>query len=100
MIHDAVRPFFDHDLLNRVAATLAEAAPAVLPAMPVADTLKRADQSASWSRLSPARSSMLRRHRNFFDFGIILAAYEKAAAADRTDFTDDAWRSLIGPAIP
>ena len=43
LIHDAVRPFFDHDLLERVATALADGAVAVLPAIPVADTLKRAE---------------------------------------------------------
>ncbi|WP_283194652.1 bifunctional 2-C-methyl-D-erythritol 4-phosphate cytidylyltransferase/2-C-methyl-D-erythritol 2,4-cyclodiphosphate synthase [Rhizobium sp. AN80A] len=90
MIHDAVRPFFDHDLLNRVAATLAEAAPAVLPAMPVADTLKRADQSGIVVETVPRAQLYAAQTPQSFDFGIILAAHEKAAAADRTDFTDDA----------
>ena len=41
MIHDAVRPFFDQMLLDRIGKALNEGADAVLPAMPVADTLKR-----------------------------------------------------------
>jgi 2-C-methyl-D-erythritol 4-phosphate cytidylyltransferase/2-C-methyl-D-erythritol 2,4-cyclodiphosphate synthase len=90
LIHDAVRPFFDHDLLDRVAATLAEGAPAVLPAMPVADTLKRADQSGIVVETVPRAQLYAAQTPQSFDFGIILAAHENAAAADRNDFTDDA----------
>ena len=41
MIHDAVRPFIDHALLDRCAAALKDGADALLPAIAVADTLKR-----------------------------------------------------------
>ncbi len=90
MIHDAVRPFFDHDLLDRVAAALADGAPAVLPAMPVTDTLKRGDESGlvvdtvSRSGLHAAQTPQS------FRFADILAAHEEAAANGRSDFTDDA----------
>ncbi|MBB3964515.1 2-C-methyl-D-erythritol 4-phosphate cytidylyltransferase/2-C-methyl-D-erythritol 2,4-cyclodiphosphate synthase [Rhizobium metallidurans] len=90
MIHDAVRPFFDHDLLDRVMATLAEGAPAVLPAMPVADTLKRADQSGIVVETVPRAQLHAAQTPQSFDFGIILAAHAQAAAADRNDFSDDA----------
>ncbi|MGO7164094.1 2-C-methyl-D-erythritol 4-phosphate cytidylyltransferase, partial [Rhizobium johnstonii] len=45
LIHDAVRPFFDHVLLDRIAESLEAGAQAVLPAIPVTDTLKRADNT-------------------------------------------------------
>ncbi len=90
MIHDAVRPFFDHDLLDRVATALADGAPAVLPAMPVTDTLKRGDENGlvvdtvSRSGLHAAQTPQS------FRFADILAAHEEAAANGRSDFTDDA----------
>ncbi|AYG68173.1 MULTISPECIES: bifunctional 2-C-methyl-D-erythritol 4-phosphate cytidylyltransferase/2-C-methyl-D-erythritol 2,4-cyclodiphosphate synthase [unclassified Rhizobium] len=90
MIHDAVRPFFDHDLLDRVAAALAEGAPAVLPAMPVTDTLKRGDASGLVIDTVPRAGLHAAQTPQSFRFADILAAHEKAEAAGKTDFTDDA----------
>lgn len=89
MIHDAVRPFFDAALLDRIAAKLAEGAEAVLPAVPVADTLKRgADgivtETVSRDGLYAAQTPQS------FALAPILAAHEKAAASGLTHFTDDA----------
>jgi 2-C-methyl-D-erythritol 4-phosphate cytidylyltransferase/2-C-methyl-D-erythritol 2,4-cyclodiphosphate synthase len=90
LIHDAVRPFFDHDLLDRVAAALASGAAAVLPAMPVADTLKRADAAGIVTETVPRTQLYAAQTPQSFAFDIILAAHEKAAASGRSDFTDDA----------
>ncbi len=90
MIHDAVRPFFDHDLLDRVAAALAAGAPAVLPAMPVTDTLKRADTDALVTETVPRAGLYAAQTPQSFRLADILAAHEKAAADNKTDFTDDA----------
>ena len=90
MIHDAVRPFFDHDLLDRVAEALAGGAPAVLPAMPVTDTLKRADGHALVVETVPRTGLHAAQTPQSFRFTDILAAHEEAAADGRTDFTDDA----------
>jgi 2-C-methyl-D-erythritol 4-phosphate cytidylyltransferase/2-C-methyl-D-erythritol 2,4-cyclodiphosphate synthase len=90
MIHDAVRPFFDHDLLDRVSAVLASGAPAVLPAMAVTDTLKRGTEdhlvadTVSRNRLYAAQTPQS------FEFAAILTGHEKAKAENRADFTDDA----------
>ncbi|WFU03382.1 bifunctional 2-C-methyl-D-erythritol 4-phosphate cytidylyltransferase/2-C-methyl-D-erythritol 2,4-cyclodiphosphate synthase [Rhizobium sp. CB3171] len=90
MIHDAVRPFFDHDLLDRVAAALAAGAPAVLPAMPVTDTLKRADAAGLVIETVPRSGLYAAQTPQSFRYADILAAHEKAAAENKTDFTDDA----------
>ena len=90
MIHDAVRPFFDHDLLDRVAAALADGAPAVLPAMPVTDTLKRGNADGLVIDTIPRTGLHAAQTPQSFRFADILDAHEKAAANGRTDFTDDA----------
>ncbi|MFS8110855.1 bifunctional 2-C-methyl-D-erythritol 4-phosphate cytidylyltransferase/2-C-methyl-D-erythritol 2,4-cyclodiphosphate synthase [Rhizobium jaguaris] len=90
LIHDAVRPFFDHALLDRVAVALAAGAPAVLPAMPVTDTLKRADADARVTETVPRTGLYAAQTPQSFRFADILAAHEKAAAENKTDFTDDA----------
>ncbi|MDL2407876.1 bifunctional 2-C-methyl-D-erythritol 4-phosphate cytidylyltransferase/2-C-methyl-D-erythritol 2,4-cyclodiphosphate synthase [Rhizobium calliandrae] len=90
MIHDAVRPFFDHALLDRVAAALAAGAPAVLPAMPVTDTLKRAGADARVTETVPRAGLYAAQTPQSFRYADILAAHEKAAGENKTDFTDDA----------
>lgn len=89
MIHDAVRPFIDTDLLQRVADALSAGANAILPAVPVADTLKRGNdgfvgETVSRSNLYAAQTPQS------FDYPSVLTAHRNAASSGRTDFTDDA----------
>lgn len=89
LIHDAARPFVSHDVLDRILAALATH-PAVLAAEPVADTLKRAtaegtvagtvDRAGLWRAQTPQA----------FAFAAIGALHDRAVAAGRHDFTDDA----------
>jgi 2-C-methyl-D-erythritol 4-phosphate cytidylyltransferase/2-C-methyl-D-erythritol 2,4-cyclodiphosphate synthase len=90
LIHDAVRPFFDHDLLDRVAAALADGAPAVLPAIPVSDTLKRAGVNGRVTETVPRAELYAAQTPQSFRFDAILAAHEKAALEGAGLFTDDA----------
>ncbi len=88
LIHDAARPFVSVELIDRVLTGL-QRAPAILPGLPVADTLKRAtddgrvtttvDRSGLWRAQTPQG----------FDYDAILAAHRAAHAAGRSDFTDD-----------
>ncbi|MDQ0453707.1 bifunctional 2-C-methyl-D-erythritol 4-phosphate cytidylyltransferase/2-C-methyl-D-erythritol 2,4-cyclodiphosphate synthase [Rhizobium paknamense] len=90
MIHDAVRPFFDAAMLSRIIAAYDAGAKAILPAMPVTDTLKRGDAQAqvidtvSRERLYAAQTPQS------FAFPAILEGHLAAAAEGRDDFTDDA----------
>ncbi|QYM75252.1 2-C-methyl-D-erythritol 4-phosphate cytidylyltransferase [Leucobacter luti] len=43
LVHDAARPFASADLFERVAAEVRRTGDAVIPALPVSDTLKRVD---------------------------------------------------------
>jgi 2-C-methyl-D-erythritol 4-phosphate cytidylyltransferase / 2-C-methyl-D-erythritol 2,4-cyclodiphosphate synthase len=88
MIHDAARPFISADLISSVIAEL-DHATAVIPGLPVADTMKYApggvisktvDRSAMWFVQTPQG----------FDFGKILEAHRKAAREDQSGLTDDA----------
>ena len=88
MIHDAVRPFITTDVLERVKAALSGGAKAVLPALPVADTLKRGhagfvSETVSRSDLYAAQTPQS------FDYATILAAH-RTAATEQPDCTDDA----------
>lgn len=88
LIHDAARPFISAALIDRVI-TLLSAQDCVLPALLVADTLKRVqdgtvvstiDRSGMWTVQTPQG----------FSYPDILAAHRKAARDGKSDFTDDA----------
>ncbi|MCO5163500.1 MAG: bifunctional 2-C-methyl-D-erythritol 4-phosphate cytidylyltransferase/2-C-methyl-D-erythritol 2,4-cyclodiphosphate synthase [Mesorhizobium sp.] len=87
LIHDAVRPFVDDALIDRVISA-ASTGVGALPAIAVADTLKRATESG----LVTVDRSMLYAAQTpqGFPFAAILAAHEAAHGAGRADFTDDA----------
>ena len=88
LIHDAARPFVDAPLISRVLSAL-DTSPGALPALPVVDTLKRADASGRVAE-TVDRSSLYRAQTpQGFAFDAILAAHRKASAAGRTDLTDD-----------
>ena len=90
MIQDAVRPFIDHDLLDRVVSAFESGAIGVLPAIPVADTLKRGDRHGQVIETVPRTGLYAAQTPQSFRFAEILDAHEKAALAGHADFTDDA----------
>ena len=88
LIHDAARPFASRDLISHVIAWL-DRYPAVIPGMPVAETLKLApggivsrtvDRAGMWTAQPPQG----------FVFEQILAAHRKAKAEATANLTDDA----------
>lgn len=88
LIHDAARPFISHEVISNVIAEL-DRAEAVVPGLPVADTMKFApggviektiDRSSMWFVQTPQG----------FDYGKILAAHRRAVREARDGFTDDA----------
>ncbi|MGI9512080.1 MAG: bifunctional 2-C-methyl-D-erythritol 4-phosphate cytidylyltransferase/2-C-methyl-D-erythritol 2,4-cyclodiphosphate synthase [Anderseniella sp.] len=102
LIHDAARPFVDANTISVVIAKLAEY-PGCIPAIAVADTLKReqdsiiletVDRAGLWGAQTPQA----------FRFKAILDAHEAAAAGSQTDFTDDAsiaeWAKLSVAIVP
>lgn len=88
LIHDAARPFVLPGLIDRVLGALDTHA-AALPALPLTDSLKRAeagrvtgslDRQALWRAQTPQG----------FRYDAILAAHRAAAEAGQAEFTDDA----------
>jgi 2-C-methyl-D-erythritol 4-phosphate cytidylyltransferase / 2-C-methyl-D-erythritol 2,4-cyclodiphosphate synthase len=88
LIHDAARPFLSPDLISTVIREL-DYAPAVIPGLPVADTMKYApsgliertvDRASLWFVQTPQG----------FQFDKILNAHRRAFADGKTSFTDDA----------
>lgn len=90
MIHDAARPFIDLALLDRIAAMLDAGHDGVLPAMPVADTLKRGGADGLVHETVSRAGLYAAQTPQSFALGEIRSAHEKAAALRRDDFTDDA----------
>lgn len=90
LIHDAVRPFFDHALLERVMAAFREGAACALPVVAVADTLKRGSPTGLVTETVPRAGLFGAQTPQSFSYAQILAAHEAAAASGRDDFTDDA----------
>ncbi len=88
LIHDAARPFLSPDLIYSIINELDHAV-AVIPGLPVADTMKYApsgliertvDRASLWFVQTPQG----------FQFEKILGAHRSALADGRTTFTDDA----------
>jgi 2-C-methyl-D-erythritol 4-phosphate cytidylyltransferase/2-C-methyl-D-erythritol 2,4-cyclodiphosphate synthase len=90
MIQDAVRPFVNRDLLNRIAAGLDAGEKAVLPATAVPDTLKRGADDGYVSETVPRVGLYAAQTPQSFAFMSILQAHRAAAASGITDLTDDA----------
>lgn len=90
MIHDAARPFIDLGLLDRIAAMLDAGHDGVLPAMPVADTLKRGGADGLVHETVSRAGLYAAQTPQSFALSEIRSAHEKAAALRRDDFTDDA----------
>ena len=83
LIHDAARPLIDAGLIDRMVGAL-ERAPGAIPALPVADTVKRAadghivetlDRRNLWRAQTPQA----------FRYGDIMAAHLAAAGRELTD---------------
>ena len=90
LIQDAVRPFVDAALLDRILAAFDSGARAVLPAVPVADTLKRADAAGHVGETVSRAGLYAAQTPQSFDYAVILDAHRQAAASGLGDFTDDA----------
>ncbi len=103
LIHDGVRPFVDAALIDRVIAATGEET-AALPALPVSDTLKQADDGGYVAATVPRERLHAAQTPQAFPFAKILAAHRRAAAANLPDFTDDAaiaeWAGLAVKLVP
>jgi 2-C-methyl-D-erythritol 4-phosphate cytidylyltransferase/2-C-methyl-D-erythritol 2,4-cyclodiphosphate synthase len=89
LIHDGARPFVTAAILDRVLAAL-ERAPGAIAAVPLADTLKRADPAGRIAATLDRAGLWRAQTPQGFRFDAILDAHEAAATAGREDLTDDA----------
>jgi 2-C-methyl-D-erythritol 4-phosphate cytidylyltransferase / 2-C-methyl-D-erythritol 2,4-cyclodiphosphate synthase len=89
LIHDAARPFASAALASRAIAAARQSG-AAIPALPVTDTVKSVDASNRITGTLDRASLRLVQTPQAFAFPLLLEAHRKAAAAGRSDFTDDA----------
>lgn len=83
LIHDGARPFVEAGLVDRVIGALTHH-PGAIPALPVADTLKRAS-AAIITETVPREGLWRAQTPQGFRFGDILAAHRAAAGRVLTD---------------
>jgi 2-C-methyl-D-erythritol 4-phosphate cytidylyltransferase len=88
LVHDAARPLVPAELVDAVAAAVRGGADAVVPALAVADTVKRVDAAAGDAVVETVDRSALRAVQTPQGFRrhVLVEAY----AADVEDATDDA----------
>ncbi|WP_420409309.1 bifunctional 2-C-methyl-D-erythritol 4-phosphate cytidylyltransferase/2-C-methyl-D-erythritol 2,4-cyclodiphosphate synthase [Hoeflea sp.] len=89
LIHDGVRPFVSHQLIDGVVAALEDGDRAALPAVQIADTLKRGDATGIVTDTVPRNGLFGAQTPQGFDYRAILEAHRQAAQDPGTEFTDD-----------
>jgi 2-C-methyl-D-erythritol 4-phosphate cytidylyltransferase/2-C-methyl-D-erythritol 2,4-cyclodiphosphate synthase len=89
LVHDAARPFASPALVSR-AIVAAAATGAAVPVLPVADTVKTVDSAGRVTGTIDRTQLRVVQTPQSFRFAALLDAHRRAAAANRTDFTDDA----------
>jgi len=89
LIHDAARPFVSSALIGRAIAAAKDRGAAV-PAVAIADTVKKIDAAAVVTATLDRNLLRIVQTPQAFDFDLIMAAHRRAAAAGLEDFSDDA----------
>jgi len=85
LIHDGARPFVDAAMIDRTLDALA-ASPGAIPALPVTDTIKKADDGNRLVATTVDRSRLWRAQTpQGFNYEKILAAHRAAVGADLPD---------------
>lgn len=86
LVHDAARPFVPAEVIERVVAAVLAGAPAVIPVIPVTDTIKRVDATGLVVD-TPDRSTLVAVQT---PQGFEPALLRRAHNGDVTGATDDA----------
>src|SRR6185312_13876916 len=88
LVQDAARPLVSAEIVLGVLAGL-ENSPAVLPVIPVTDTIKRSADGATVAATEDRHTLFAAQTPQGFDYPAILAAHRRAATLSG-EFTDDA----------
>ena len=89
LVHDAARPFCSANLVSRAIAACGETG-AAIPGLEVTDTIKSVDAGGRVTGTLNRAELRSVQTPQAFAFPALLDAHRKAAAAGRSDFTDDA----------
>jgi 2-C-methyl-D-erythritol 4-phosphate cytidylyltransferase/2-C-methyl-D-erythritol 2,4-cyclodiphosphate synthase len=89
LIHDAARPFTSRSLITR-AIVAAGVTGAAVPVLPMTDTVKTVDTTGTVTGTLDRTQLRIVQTPQAFHFDKLLAAHQRAKAAAREDFTDDA----------
>jgi len=89
LIHDAARPFLSAALITR-AIDAARKLGAAVPAIGIADTVKKIDEHDLITETLDRNRLRTVQTPQAFAFDLIVESHSRAAAAGRNDFTDDA----------
>ncbi|MDT4974462.1 MAG: 2-C-methyl-D-erythritol 4-phosphate cytidylyltransferase [Pseudonocardiales bacterium] len=87
LVHDVARPFVPAEVISRVVAALSGGAEAVIPVLPVVDTVKRVDESDVVVETLDRTSLRAVQTPQGFRRAVLVAAH---AAAGGSAVTDDA----------
>ena len=87
LVHDVARPFVPADVISRVIAALSGGAQAVIPAVPVVDTVKRVDASDAVTETVDRSSLRAVQTPQGFRRSVLVEAH---AASDGPGVSDDA----------
>jgi 2-C-methyl-D-erythritol 4-phosphate cytidylyltransferase/2-C-methyl-D-erythritol 2,4-cyclodiphosphate synthase len=89
LVHDAARPFTSAALVSRAIAA-AQNHGAAIPALPVTDTVKLVDDDSLITATLNRSHLRTVQTPQAFAYPVLLDAHRRAAAAGRSDFSDDA----------
>jgi 2-C-methyl-D-erythritol 4-phosphate cytidylyltransferase len=89
LVHDVARAFVPRALITRVARALADGADAVVPTLPVTDTVRTATASGLGPTLDRAGLVSVQTPQGFRR-SVLVAAHESGRASGRVEATDDA----------
>jgi len=81
LVHDAARPGLTHELLNRLLDDLQDDPVGGLLAIPLADTLKRADAAQRVARTEPRESLWQAQTPQMFRYAMLKKALQASSAA-------------------
>lgn len=85
LVHDAARPLTPADQIRRIVAALRQGLRAVIPVLPVADTIKAVDSNGTVLGTPDRAGLRAVQTPQGFDTDLLLRAYQRAGTASVTD---------------
>lgn len=90
LVHDAARPLVDSSVITAVISRLRSGASAVIPVLPVADTIKRVDSAGQVVATVDRSELRAVQTPQGFHYEVLVAAHRAAAEGSLSEVTDDA----------